>query len=149
MQYRGLRQLFTVRSIEHARLHILPKRFDTGPETRRFPAFDLAALAGVALLPSTREGFALAAAGDRYAVTVSTIPAVRAPVERGCASLLQQELPDMPLHQAQRRALDLARTLLVEILIIEFDDHSFGVLEARDFDGNPEAIVTSYDPFPA
>lgn len=55
----------------------------------------------------------------------------------------------MPLHQAQRRALDLARTLMVEVLIIEFEDHSFGVLEAHDFDGDPETIITSYDPFPA
>lgn len=55
----------------------------------------------------------------------------------------------MSLQQAQRRAWDLARTLMVEILIIKFDERRFGVLEAAEFDGDPQAIVTSYDPFPA
>lgn len=53
----------------------------------------------------------------------------------------------MSLQQAQRRAWNLARTLMVEILIIRFDDRQFGVLEAAEFDGDPQTIITVYDPF--
>ncbi|MES2338766.1 MAG: hypothetical protein V4537_11785 [Pseudomonadota bacterium] len=53
----------------------------------------------------------------------------------------------MSLQQAQWRAWNLARTLMVEIVIIRFDNHMFGVLEATDFDGDPQAIITVYDPF--
>ncbi|URW75881.1 hypothetical protein M9980_01205 [Sphingomonas donggukensis] len=56
---------------------------------------------------------------------------------------------EMSLQQAQRRAWNLARTLMVEILIIQFDDRRFGVLEAAEFDGDPQAIITTYDPFAA
>ncbi len=52
----------------------------------------------------------------------------------------------MPLQIAQARAFNLAKTLMVTIVLICIDGQ-YGVVEASEFDGDPAAVVHSYDPF--
>ena len=52
----------------------------------------------------------------------------------------------MSLMVAQRRAYDLAKTLMVKIVLIRIDEQ-YGVIEASEFDGDAALIVHSYDPF--
>lgn len=52
----------------------------------------------------------------------------------------------MSLKVAQARALDLAKTLMVTVVLICIDGQ-YGVLEATEFDGDDDAIVCTYDPF--
>ena len=53
----------------------------------------------------------------------------------------------MSLRTAQFRAWNLSRTLMVCIILFRIDGQGFGVAEAGDYDGDPEAIVHTYDPF--
>lgn len=53
----------------------------------------------------------------------------------------------MPLTLAQSHAWNLARTLMACIVVVRIDETLFGVVEAREYDGNPAAIVREYDPF--
>ncbi len=52
----------------------------------------------------------------------------------------------MPLSLAQRRAYDLAKTLMICVVLIQTDG-GYGVMPASEFDGPAEAIVHDYDPF--
>ena len=52
----------------------------------------------------------------------------------------------MPLQLAQRHAFDLAKTLLVCVVLIK-TDFGYSVMVASEFDGPTEAIVHEYDPF--
>ncbi|CAN5361913.1 hypothetical protein BH10PSE14_BH10PSE14_29140 [soil metagenome] len=53
----------------------------------------------------------------------------------------------MSLRTAQFRAWNLSRTLMVCIVLFRIDGRQFGVTEACEYDGDPEAIVRTYDPF--
>jgi len=55
----------------------------------------------------------------------------------------------MPLNLAQKNAWSLARTLMTIIVVFKTGEHSFGVAEAQEFDGDPASIVREYDPFPS
>ena len=52
----------------------------------------------------------------------------------------------MSLQLAQRRAFDLAKSLLVCVVLIRTDG-GYGVMPASEFDGPAEAIVHEYDPW--
>lgn len=52
----------------------------------------------------------------------------------------------MSLKLAQRSAFDLAKTLLVCVVLIQ-TDAGYSVILASEFDGPIEAIVHEYDPF--
>jgi hypothetical protein len=53
----------------------------------------------------------------------------------------------MPLILAQKNAWSLARTLMTIVVVFRIDGSQFGVVEAREFDGDPALIVREYDPF--
>ena len=53
----------------------------------------------------------------------------------------------MSLEIAQSHAWNLARTLMTCIVVFRISDRIFGVLEAREFDGDATSIVQEYDPF--
>ena len=53
----------------------------------------------------------------------------------------------MPLALAQSYAWNLARTMMASIVIFRINDKTFGVAEAREYDGDPQSIVREYDPF--
>jgi hypothetical protein len=53
----------------------------------------------------------------------------------------------MSLRTAQFRAWNLARNLMVCIVLFRTEGQRFGVAEACEYDGDPEAIVRTYDPF--
>ncbi len=53
----------------------------------------------------------------------------------------------MPLNLAQKNAWTLARTLMTIVIVIRIDIREYGVVEAQDFDGDPDLIVREYDPF--
>ena len=50
------------------------------------------------------------------------------------------------LTLAQNHAFDLARTLMVPVVLFEVDDE-FGVMVSSEYDGEQDAIVHDYDPF--
>jgi len=50
------------------------------------------------------------------------------------------------LTLAQNHAFDLARTLMVPVILFQVDD-LFGVMISSEYDGEQEAIVHDYDPF--
>lgn len=52
----------------------------------------------------------------------------------------------MSLQLAQRRAFDLAKTLLVCVVLIQ-TDFGYSVMLASEFDGPADSIVHEYDPF--
>jgi hypothetical protein len=51
------------------------------------------------------------------------------------------------LTLAQNHAFDLARTLMVPVVLIQVDDE-FGVMVSSEYDGEQDAIVHEYDPWP-
>ena len=53
----------------------------------------------------------------------------------------------MPLILAQKNAWSLARTLMKIVVVFRIGDRNFGVVEAEEFDGDPNLIVREYDPF--
>jgi hypothetical protein len=53
----------------------------------------------------------------------------------------------MPLTLAQRNAWNLARTLMTIVVVFRIEGSNFGVVEEREFDGDPSLIVREYDPF--
>lgn len=53
----------------------------------------------------------------------------------------------MPLTLAQRNAWSLARTLMTIVVVFRISGSKFGVVEAKEFDGDPSSIVREYDPF--
>ena len=53
----------------------------------------------------------------------------------------------MPLYLAQKNAWSLARTLMTIVVVFRINGSTFGVAEAREFDGDPSSIVREYDPF--
>ena len=53
----------------------------------------------------------------------------------------------MSLATAQSFGWNLARSMMACIVIFRIDEKSFGVAEAREYDGDPETIVREYDPF--
>ncbi len=55
----------------------------------------------------------------------------------------------MSLKIAQSHAWNLARTLMTSIIVFKISDRIFGVVEAREFDGDMASIVHEYDPFTA
>ncbi|MGB3274379.1 MAG: hypothetical protein WBA66_15975 [Xanthobacteraceae bacterium] len=50
------------------------------------------------------------------------------------------------LDLAQNHAWDLARTLMVPVILFQSDD-SFGVMVASEYDGDEDSIVHEYDPW--
>jgi hypothetical protein len=52
----------------------------------------------------------------------------------------------MPQETAHAFALDLARTLMTNVIVFEADAQ-FGVVETSEYDGDPDRIVQEYDPF--
>jgi hypothetical protein len=52
----------------------------------------------------------------------------------------------MSLQIAQRRAFNLAKTLMVCVVLIQTDG-GYGVMPAAEFDGPAEVIVHEYHPF--
>ena len=50
------------------------------------------------------------------------------------------------LTLAQNHAFDLARTLMVPVILFQIDDE-FGVMVSSEYDGEQDAIVHDYDPF--
>ncbi|WP_064713505.1 hypothetical protein [Rhizobium bangladeshense] len=50
------------------------------------------------------------------------------------------------LNLAQNHALDLARTLLVPVILFEIDGE-IGVIPSGEYDGDEDAIINEYDPF--
>jgi hypothetical protein len=52
----------------------------------------------------------------------------------------------MSLQTAQRRAFDLANTLMVCVVLFH-TDAGYGVMPSAEFDGPTEAIIREYDPF--
>lgn len=52
----------------------------------------------------------------------------------------------MSLQLAQRCAYDLAKTLMICVVLIQTDS-GYGVMPSSEFDGPAEAIVHEYDPF--
>jgi hypothetical protein len=53
----------------------------------------------------------------------------------------------MSLSVAQHFGLNMARTMMSCIIVFRISETLFGVAEAREYDGDPEAIVREYDPF--
>lgn len=53
----------------------------------------------------------------------------------------------MSLEIAQSHAWNLARTLMTCIVVVKIGNHLFGVLEAREFEGDTASIVHEDDPF--
>ena len=53
------------------------------------------------------------------------------------------------LTLAQNHAFDLARTLMVPVVLFQVED-AFGVMASSEYDGEQDVIVHEYDPwFPA
>lgn len=52
----------------------------------------------------------------------------------------------MSLALARSYGWNLARTTMASIVIFRINETLFGVVEAREFDGDPETIVHEYDP---
>jgi hypothetical protein len=50
------------------------------------------------------------------------------------------------LTLAQNHAFDLARTLMVPVVLFQADDE-FGVMVSSEYDGEQDAIVHEYDPW--
>ena len=50
------------------------------------------------------------------------------------------------LSLAQNHAFDLARTLMVPVILFQADDE-FGVMVSSEYDGDQDAIVHDYDPW--
>jgi hypothetical protein len=50
------------------------------------------------------------------------------------------------LDLARRHALDLAKTLMVCVILFE-GDLGYGVVPSAEFDGDPASILAEYDPF--
>ena len=50
------------------------------------------------------------------------------------------------LTLAQNHAFDLARTLMVPVILFQVDDE-FGVMVSSEYDGEQDAIVHEYDPW--
>ena len=50
------------------------------------------------------------------------------------------------LTLAQNHAFDLARTLMVPVILFQVDDE-FGVMVSSEYFGEQDAIVHDYDPF--
>jgi len=52
----------------------------------------------------------------------------------------------MPLTTAQSLAWNLARSLMIIIVLIETDD-GYIAMPSDEFDGDPDQVVREYDPF--
>ncbi|CAH1661544.1 hypothetical protein [Chelatococcus asaccharovorans] len=50
------------------------------------------------------------------------------------------------LDLAQNHAWDLARTLMVPVILFQSED-AFGVMVASEYDGDEDSIVHEYDPW--
>ena len=50
------------------------------------------------------------------------------------------------LTLAQNHAFDLARTLMLPVILFQVDDE-FGVMVSSEYEGEQDAIVHDYDPF--
>ena len=50
------------------------------------------------------------------------------------------------LTLAQNHAFDLARTLMVPVILFQTDSE-FGVMVSSEYDGDQDAIVHEYDPW--
>lgn len=50
------------------------------------------------------------------------------------------------LTLAQNHAFDLARTLMVPVILFQADN-AFGVMVSSEYDGDQDAIVHEYDPW--
>jgi len=50
------------------------------------------------------------------------------------------------LNLAQNHAFDLARTLMVPVILFEINGE-IGVMPSAEYDGDEDAIINEYDPF--
>ena len=48
---------------------------------------------------------------------------------------------------AQRHAFDLARTMMMPVILFQADDGVYGVMLASEYDGDEEAVLHEYDPW--
>lgn len=79
-------------------------------------------------------------------VTASTIRTLRAPVERAWSRRKRgADTMSQNLSLAQRHAWNLAKTLMVCVVLFETDG-GYGVLPFDEFDGDPTMIIHEYDP---
>ena len=53
----------------------------------------------------------------------------------------------MSLSIAQHFGLNMSRTMMSRIVVFRISETIFGVAEDREYDGDPTAIVRTYDPF--
>ena len=98
---------------------------------------------------STRKGFATQACdlfGFACEVTAAAPEHVGA-CRAGMVPAARRE-PSMShnLTLAQNHAFDLARTLMVPVILFQADDE-FGVMVSSEYDGDQDAIVHEYDPW--
>lgn len=59
---------------------------------------------------------------------------------------LRRRSLDMPLSTAQSLGWNLARTMMVIIVLIQ-TSNGYAVMPLDEFDGDPATIVSEYDPF--
>ena len=104
---------------------------------------------GLGLLRSTRKGFATQTcdlSGFAYEVTAPALRHVGAcragmvPAQRRELTMLQN------LKLAQENAFNLARALMVPVVLFQVDD-AFGVMVSSEYDGEEDTIVHEYDPW--
>lgn len=104
---------------------------------------------GRGLPRSTHKGFATPACdlfGCAYEVTAATPEHVGA-CRAGMVSAQDGSLTmSQNLTLAQDHAFDLARTLMVPVVLFQVDDE-FGVMVSSEYDGEEDAIVHEYDPW--
>jgi hypothetical protein len=53
----------------------------------------------------------------------------------------------MSLSVAQVFGLSMSRTMMSPIVVFRINAEIFGVAEEREYDGDPAAIVRTFDPF--
>ncbi len=99
---------------------------------------------------STRKGFATRACdlfGFAFEVTAA-VPEHVGRLSSGGWSPLQDGSLSMShnLTLAQNHAFDLARTLMVPVILFQTDSE-FGVMVSSEYDGDQDAIVHEYDPW--
>ena len=61
--------------------------------------------------------------------------------------LLRTQEPTMSLATAQALAFSLACTLMTSIVLFRTEVGGYGVLPIAEYDGAPETVVHTYDPY--
>jgi hypothetical protein len=101
------------------------------------------------LLRSTRKGFATQAcdlSGFAYEVTAAAPEHVGACRAGMVPAARREPFMSHNLTLAQNHAFDLARTLMVPVILFQ-TENEFGVMVSSEYDGDLDAIVHEYDPW--